>query len=75
MENEEGFHLSIITETNQENYEEKVLDGKSFKNYRSKFNIIKNKFYFKDTNSYFRVEVCFKETKVFDTKLLYLSDQ
>ncbi|CAD8207776.1 unnamed protein product [Paramecium octaurelia] len=74
-ETEEGSRLSIVTEPNQENYEEQVLDGKSFKNYRSKFKIIKNKFYFKDTNSYFRVEVCFKETKVFDTKLLYLSDQ
>ena len=67
--------MPLITETKLGDYDEKIVEGKSFKNYRSKFNIIKNKFYYKDSNSYFRVEVCFKETKVFDTKLLYLSDQ
>ncbi|CAD8122297.1 unnamed protein product [Paramecium sonneborni] len=75
LDSEENYQLSIVNDTKHENYDEKILEEKSFKNYRSKFNIMKNKFYFKDTNSYFRVEVCFKETKVFDTKLLYLSDQ
>lgn len=38
------------------------------------FNIMRNKFYFKDINSYFKVEVCYKDTKVFNTKLSYLSN-
>ncbi|CAD8125017.1 unnamed protein product [Paramecium sonneborni] len=75
IDNDECFQQSILADSKHDSYDESVLEEKSFKNYRSKFNIMKNKFYFKDKNYYFRVEVCFKETKIFDTKLLYLSDQ
>ncbi|CAD8155476.1 unnamed protein product [Paramecium pentaurelia] len=75
MNTEENLKLSIVVQDQQQNYEENVLEGKSFKYYRSMFNINRNKFYYKENNFYFKVEVCFKEKKVFDTKLLYLSDQ
>lgn len=50
------------------------IGSKQFRTYQTPFNISTNKFYIKDKNLYCKIEVCFKEVKVFDTKLLYLSD-
>ncbi|CAD8100733.1 unnamed protein product [Paramecium primaurelia] len=72
-ETEEGIQIIIETGIPQSN--EELIDSKSFHCYRSKFNINKNKFYYYQTNLSLKVEVCFRETKILDTKLLYLSEQ
>ncbi|CAD8135944.1 unnamed protein product [Paramecium pentaurelia] len=72
-ETEEGMQLKIETGIKQSN--EEVIDSKSFLTYRSKFNINKNKFYYFEENLNLKVEINFREVKILDTKLLYLSDQ
>ncbi|CAK58756.1 unnamed protein product (macronuclear) [Paramecium tetraurelia] len=72
-ETEEGIQLTIETGVNQSN--EEAIDSKSFLTYRSKFHINNNKFYYFEENLNFKVETCFREVKILDTKLLYLSDQ
>ncbi|CAD8127122.1 unnamed protein product [Paramecium sonneborni] len=73
-ETEESTQLTIEKAISQIN-EDEIKDSKSFLAYRSKFNINKNKLYYFQSHFNLKVEVCFRETKIRDTKLLYLSDQ